>query len=323
MKVFLDGQYGTTGLQLRDRLLNRSDIELLSIPEELRKNPEARSKAMNESDLVFLCLPDQAAREAVSFVTNPRVRIIDSSSAFRTADGWTYGLPELSGSQREAIKNASRVTVPGCHATAFVLALRPLVASGLLPPDYPISYQSLTGYSGGGNALIERYRSGAPDGAGQGSFEHPQHYSLGLHHKHLPEMKKWTGLAFEPAFLPTVCKYYNGLVGTVSLAVRMLGQRLIGQRIRLQDIQTVLAEFYLEDPFVKVLPLADATNASPYELDPTRCNGTNLAEIAVYGNDEFVLLACRLDNLGKGSSGAAVQCMNLMFGLDETSGLIS
>ncbi|WP_020617317.1 N-acetyl-gamma-glutamyl-phosphate reductase [Paenibacillus daejeonensis] len=313
MKVYIDGQYGTTGLQIHDRLQSRPDVELLSLPEMYKKDTEARTACMNEAEIVFLCLPDEAAREALTLITNPTTRVIDSSTAFRTDEAWVYGLPELVPDQREKIAASARVSVPGCHATAFVLSVNPLVQQGILPRDYPISYNSLTGYSGGGRPIIEQYQNASNRGD---SLSRPQHYSLGLHHKHLPEMKKRTGLDYEPIFLPTVCDYYNGMVGTVPLAGRLLH----GQP-GLHDVHAALAAYYEGEPFVRVLPLDDIKEMPPHALDPTRCNGTNQAQIMVLGHDEQILVACRLDNLGKGSSGAAVQCMNLMLGWEEESGL--
>lgn len=315
MKVFVDGQYGTTGLQIQDRLGQRADIELLTIPEKHKKDSDVRIQRLNEADIVFLCLPDQAARDASAFITNPHTRIIDSSTAFRTDDGWAYGLPELSASQRKKIADSNRVSVPGCHATAFILSVHPLVQSGILSHSYPVSYHSLTGYSGGGRTMIEQYEQ---ESSGDFSkiLKHPQHYSLSLTHKHLPEMKKLTGLDYEPVFLPTVCHYYNGMVGTVPLVTRLLNNQS-----GLQEIHAALTEHYRGETFVNVVPLDDSGKMSPNALDPTRCNGTNRAEIFVLGNDEQALIACRLDNLGKGSSGAAIQCMNIMLGLDEGKGL--
>lgn len=317
MKVYVDGQYGTTGLKIYERLKQRNDVELLSISEEHKKDPELRIKVMNEADIVFLCLPDQAAQEALTLITNPDTRVIDSSTAFRTDAAWTYGLPELSALQREEIEGAARVSVPGCHATAFVLAAQPLVQRGILPHDYPVCCQSLTGYSGGGKALIEQYET---DRFSEeiDSLRSPRHYSLNLNHKHLPEMKKFAGLAFQPVFLPAVCDFYNGMLVTVPLVTRLLHHRP-----GLRDIHAALADYYKNETFVTVTPLDDSEGISQYDLDPTRCNGTNTSEIFVLGNDDQVLVACRLDNLGKGSSGAAIQCMNIMSGLDEGLGLIS
>lgn len=316
MKVFVDGQYGTTGLKIHKRLSKRNDVELLSISEEDKKDPEMRIKVLNEADIVFMCLPDQAAREAVTLIKNPNTRVIDSSTAFRTHDEWIYGLPELSASQRGKISSAARVSVPGCHATALILAINPLVQRGILPSGYPVSCQSLTGYSGGGRSLIEQYEAGRYSDVND-SLKHPQHYSLNLEHKHLPEMKKFTGLAFPPVFLPTVCNYYNGMVMTIPLVTRLL----INQP-SLKEIHAALTDYYQGETFVKVIRLDDTKEISPYALDPTLCNGTNCSEIFVLGNNEQVLIACRLDNLGKGSSGAAIQCMNIMLGLDEGLGLI-
>lgn len=315
MKVFVDGQHGTTGLKIHERLKQRNDVELLLISKEHKKDLSTRIKLMNEADIVFLCLPDQAAREALTLITNPNTRIIDSSTAFRIHDNWTYGLPELSVSQRDKIANATRVSVPGCHATAFVLAINPLVQRGILPRSYPISYHSLTGYSGGGNTLIEQYEKGCLSDMSD-SLRHPQHYSLSLNHKHLPEMKKLTGLEFQPVFLPTVCDFYNGMVGTIPLVTRLL----INQPER-QEVHAAFTDYYQGETFVKVIPLDETEGNSQHTLDPTLCNGTNSSEIMVLGNDDQIIIACRLDNLGKGSSGAAIQCMNIMLGLDEGLGL--
>ncbi|MCA0756962.1 N-acetyl-gamma-glutamyl-phosphate reductase [Paenibacillus sp. N4] len=316
MKVFVDGQYGTTGLKIHERLKQRNDVELLSISEEHKKDPELRIQVMNEADIVFLCLPDQAAREALTLITNPDTRVIDSSTAFRTDDAWTYGLPELSPLQREEIAGAARVSVPGCHATAFVLAIHPLVQRGILPQDYPVCCHSLTGYSGGGKALIEQYETGSVSDK-KDSLTSPRHYSLNLDHKHLPEMKKFTELEFQPVFLPAVCHFYNGMVVTVPLVTRLLNQQP-----GLQDIHAALTDYYKNEAFVRVIPLDASKGISQSDLDPTLCNGTNDAEIFVLGNDDQVIVACRLDNLGKGSSGAVIQCMNIMLGLDEGLGLI-
>lgn len=313
MKVFVDGQYGTTGLKIHERLSQRDDVELLSIAEEDKKDPDLRIKLMNEADIVFLCLPDQAAREALTLIVNPNTRVIDSSTAFRTDDAWTYGLPELSAMHRGEITAAARVSVPGCHATALVLAVNPLVQKGILPRDYAVSCHSLTGYSGGGKSLIEQYEKSKDDSS---SLGHPQYYSLNLDHKHLPEMKKFTELEAHPVFLPAVCNFYNGMLVTVPLVTRLLN----GQP-SLQDIHAALTDHYQGESFVSVVPLNETKGKSHYSLDPTQCNGTNHAEIFVLGNDEQVVVACRLDNLGKGSSGAAIQCMNIMLGLDEGLGL--
>jgi len=317
MKVFVDGQYGTTGLKIQERLNQRNDVELLSISKEHKKDLSNRIKLMNEADIVFLCLPDEAARKAHTLITNPNTRVIDSSTAFRTHEDWTYGLPELSAVQRTEIANAARVSVPGCHATAFILAINPLVQCGILPSHYPVTYNSLTGYSGGGKTLIEQYES---EGSSQNNKlqQHPQHYRLDLNHKHLPEMKKLTNLEFPPVFLPTVCNFYNGMMGTVPLVTRMLNNQP-----SLEEIHAALSDYYQGETFVSVVPLDDSKGISQYTLDPTLCNGTNDSEIYVLGNDDQVLIACRLDNLGKGSSGAAIQCMNIMLGLDEGLGLTS
>lgn len=315
MRVFIDGQHGTTGLKIRDRLQMRDDVELLEISESDRKNLSVRAKLMNEADAVFLCLPDPAAKEAAASVTNPRTRIIDGSSAHRTHPAWVYGLPELSADSRALIAGAGRVSVPGCHATAVILAAAPLVQRGLIPRDYPLSCHSLTGYSGRGRAAIEQYENGAVPASGD-AWQRPLPYSLKLDHKHIPEMRHYAGLASDPLFVPVICNYHSGLLVTIPLA-----SRLLPGRPGLRELHDALSEHYRGERFVKVLPL-DPDRDYPLELlDPAACNGTNRAELLVLGNDEQPLLAARLDNLGKGASGAAVQCLNIMFGLEEGTGL--
>lgn len=312
-KVFVDGQAGTTGLQIHERLARRSDLELLRIEEEKRKDPETRRALLNEADVVFLCLPDAASREAVSLLDSDRTRVIDGSTAHRVDPDWTYGLPELNGAQSEKIARAKRVSVPGCHATGFVLAIYPLIAAGIVPVDYPVVCQSVTGYSGGGKALIAKYQ--APGRAE--SLSASRHYALGLRHKHLPEMQRVTGLAFPPLFTPVVGDFYQGMVVAVPLFARLLAKKTSPSGIR-----EVLAAYYAGRPFVTVMPTnaEDRLDEGLY-LDPMGCNGTNRAELFVFGHDEQILVLARLDNLGKGASGAAVQCMNIMLGLDERTGL--
>ena len=310
--VFVDGQHGTTGLKIYERLNARKDIEVLEIPEAKRKDPEAKKKLLNEADVVFLCLPDDAARESVSLIKNSSVGVIDGSTAHRVAPGWVYGLPELKKEQRNLIKNSKRVAVPGCHATGFVLMLYPLVAQGIVSPDYPVTCHTTAGYSGGGKAMIADYTSpDAPD-----YIKNPRPYALALNHKHVPEMTKVVGLARPVLFAPTVVNVYNGEIISIPLVPACLRKPLSAA-----DIQAVLAEYYAGEQFVKVMPFPADDYLKNGFLTFTDCNGTNNLEIFVFGNKDRVLLSARYDNLGKGASGAAIQDMNIMLGLAESTGL--
>lgn len=310
-KVFVDGQEGTTGLKIHDYLVNRPEIELMKIDPEKRKDTAERSRFLNEADLVFLCLPDAASREAVSLIHNTTTRVIDASTAFRTDPAWTYGLPELNKGQRSAIRSSRRVAVPGCHATGFVAALYPLVHSGIVPSDYPAACFSLTGYSGGGKSLINKYESSADN-----SLNSPRPYALHLHHKHLPEMQKITGLEHPPVFTPIVANYYKGMAVSVPLVTRLLKQTMNAGKIR-----DFFAEYYQGETFIRVMPYdADAKLDGGF-LPVEDCNDTNRIDLYVFGHDEQILIVSRLDNLGKGASGAAIQNMNIMLGADETAGL--
>jgi N-acetyl-gamma-glutamyl-phosphate reductase len=311
--VFVDGQHGTTGLKIRERLLGRKDIEVIEIPEDKRKDPATRKKLLNEADIVFLCLPDDAARESVSLITNGAVCVIDGSTAHRVAEGWIYGLPELKKGQRVLIKKSRRVSVPGCHATGFILMLYPLVAQGIVAPDYPVTCHAVAGYSGGGKAMIADYDSpGAPD-----YIKNPRPYALSLNHKHVPEMTKFAGLARPPLFTPTVVNVYNGEIISIPLIASYLDKELTAAAIR-----EVLAEYYVGERFVKVMPYpADDYLKNGY-LTFTDCNSTNNLEIFVFGGKDRILLSARFDNLGKGASGAAVQNMNIMLDIEESTGLL-
>ena len=312
-KVFVDGQEGTTGLQIRDRLLGHGGVSLLEIDPDKRKDTAERRRLLNEADVAFLCLPDAAAKESAALVTNDRTRLIDASTAHRTDPTWVYGLPELDKQLRALIRDAKHVANIGCHAAGFILLVRPLVAAGVLPKDYPVTCHSLTGYSGGGKKMIAEYeapgRPHFPIGA-------PRHYALAMRHKHLPEMQQYSGLAFAPEFNPIACDFYKGMAVTVPLATRMLAGQPTARNVR-----DLLAEFYAGERFVRVMPFDDASNAPTGYFDPLGANDTNRNDIFVFGNDAHVVLISRLDNLGKGASGAAVQNMNIMLGLDEGTAL--
>jgi N-acetyl-gamma-glutamyl-phosphate reductase len=310
--VFVDGQHGTTGLKIRERLAGRSDIEILEIPEASRKDPAARAKLLNEADIVFLCLPDDAARESVSLIKNPAVCVIDGSTAHRVTEGWVYGLPELKKDQRTLIKKSKRVAVPGCHATGFILMLYPLVAQGIVAPDYPVTTHAVAGYSGGGKSMIADYESkGAPD-----YIKNPRPYALGLTHKHIPEMGKYAGLNKPPIFAPTVVNVYKGEIISIPLAAANLKQKPAAK-----DIRKVLADYYAGEQFIKVIPYPADSHLKNGFLTFTDCNDTNNLEIFVFGNEDRILLSARYDNLGKGASGAAVQDMNIILGVPEETGL--
>ena len=309
-KVFIDGSEGTTGLRIHERLDNRDDIELLTIAPELRKDPAERSRLINTSDITFLCLPDSAAREAVALVTNPNVRIIDASTAHRTEAGWAYGFPELSAKHREAIRTGKRIANPGCHASGFISLVYPLIAGGILPADYPVASFSLTGYSGGGKKMIAEYEAERTNKA----LNAPRPYGLALHHKHLPEMAAVTGLDTAPNFVPIVADYYAGMETMIPLDVTALG-------VSAPQVASALAEYYDGQPMVKVHPLCEGTDGG--FLAANKLAGKDTLEIYCLANPDGtrMQLISLFDNLGKGSSGAAVQCMNLMLGLEETRGL--
>lgn len=313
-KIFIDGQEGTTGLQIVGRLEIRQasgDIEILKIPAEKRKNIKEREKYINDADIVFLCLPDDAAREAVNLVKNENVKIIDASTAHRTNSNWAYGFPELSQNQFGKIKNSKRVSVPGCYASGFVALLAPLVARGIVATHYPIFTYGISGYSGAGNKAIAQYE----DPNRNPELDSPRLYALGLGHKHLPEMKMYSGLAYNPMFTPIINDYYNGMIVTIPLQSRLLSKRT--SRTAILDI---LSMHYSGANFIKVIQ--NNEDISSLFLAANTLADTNSMEIRVLGNDEQILLVARFDNLGKGASGAAVQCMNIMLGIDETTGLI-
>ncbi len=307
-KVYIDGQSGTTGLQIYDRIGARDDLELLRIDEDKRHDLSERKKFLNAADIVFLCLPDDGAREAVSLIDDPNVRVIDASTAHRTSDDWVYGYPELSPDQREKIKNGKRIANPGCHATGFISITAPLVRLGILPKDYPLTCYSLTGYSGGGKKMIADYEADSRDK----KLDSPGIYGLTLKHKHIPEMKKMTGLLDAPVFMPVVDDYYKGMATTI-----MLQNRLLNEKPSAEAIAERLSHYYENEHFVSVIPFGE----NPGTLYANTLEGTNKLEIVVCGNEEQTSITSLFDNLGKGASGAAVQNMNIMLGIDETTGL--
>ena len=315
-KIFIDGREGTTGLQIQERLQSRTDLELCELSGDLRKDPAARRALINQVDFVITCLPDAAARESASLIENPRTRLIDPSSAHRVSPDFVYGFPELHKGQRDLIRKARRVSVPGCHATGLVAALSPLVSSGLVPQDYPVVVHSLTGYSGGGKKLIAKYETASPND--RESLRGPRPYGLGLRHKHLPEMQHVVGLTSAPFFEPVVGDFYKGMLVSVPLIDRLLSKRLAPS-----DVHEVLSAHYVGERFVVVQPLDSEALLDEGYLNPIACNGTNRLELFVFGHDSQILVIARLDNLGKGASGAAIQNLNLMLGADESTGLQS
>ena len=307
-KVFIDGQEGTTGLQIYERLGGRQDIDLLRIGEDKRKDPAERKKFLNAADLVFLCLPDAAAVEAVAMIDNPRTRVIDASTAHRTAEGWVYGFPELLPGQRQRIRFAARVANPGCHATGFLSSAAPLVELGVIPKNYPLTCFSLTGYSGGGKKMIAEYEDPNRDPL----LKSPSIYATGLKHKHLPEMQKLTGLDYPPVFAPILGDIYKGM----ATAILLQNRHLAGQPLRPGD-GDMLAAYYEGQPLVQGPPWGGDAPTLPANA----LAGTDRLELVVCGHEEQTTITALFDNLGKGASGAAVQNMNLMLGFPETKGL--
>lgn len=311
-KVFVDGQEGTTGLKIYEYLSRRADIEILRIDEAKRKDIDERRRLINASDVTFLCLPDIASRESVGLVDNDKTVVIDASTAFRTHADWAYGLPELTRTQRERIRRAKRVAVPGCHASAFVLAMRPLVEAGVVTPAFTAHAYSITGYSGGGKKMIAEYEANPP----AAKLASPRPYALALSHKHLPEMTVHGGLQATPVFTPIVGNFYKGLAVTTSFAAAELGKRVTPR-----DVQALYAEYYAGEAFVRVAPFDAEDNLDAGFFDVQASNETNRVDLFVFGNEERFVTVARLDNLGKGASGAAIQCMNLCIGAAEDSGL--
>ena len=314
-RVFVDGQEGTTGLRIHEVLAARADIEVLKIDADRRKDAAERARLLNAADVAFLCLPDAAARESAALVTNPRTCVIDASTAHRTDTAWVFGMPELAAGQRAALRQAKRISNPGCHASAFILLLRPLVDAGLVPRDLPVSATSITGYSGGGKKMIADYEAAARPG-GDAKLASPRPYALALTHKHLPEMMAHTGLSTRPAFMPVVSGFYKGLAVSVPLHHRMLAAG--GDSAALH---AALSARYAGERFVRVMPLSDPQTLQDGFFDVQGCNDTNRVDLFVFGAADQTLLIARLDNLGKGASGAAIQAMNVHIGVDEGLGL--
>lgn len=306
--IYIDGKEGTTGLQIYERLGKREDLNLLLIDDDKRKDLTERKKLLNAADIVFLCLPDAAAVEAVALIENPSTRVIDTSTAHRTAKGWIYGFPELHG-QREQIKEAKRVANPGCYATGLISLVRPLVELGILPPDYPLTAHALSGYTGAGKKAIAQYK----DKDREEELSSPRHYAVNLAHKHLPEMALICGLEHQPIFSPIICDYPQGMVVTVPLYLDLL---LGAQSIH--ELRAAYDNYYKGETLVTLRP-ADAPTCG--FIGSNNLSGKDSLQIFVNGNDEQIVLTARLDNLGKGASGVAVQNMNLMLGIEEVAGL--
>lgn len=313
VKVYIDGQEGTTGLKILERFEGRNDIEIIRISEEKRKDSAERARLINSADYVFLCLPDEASREAVSFVDNDHVRIIDASTAHRTNPDWAYGFPELSAEHREKITKSNRVAVPGCYASGFASIVYPLVNNGIISADFPVFAYATSGYSGAGKKAIAVYEGEDKPF----EFNSPRQYALSQQHKHLPEMKAVSGLEYTPMFNPIICDYFSGMVVSVPLQTRMLANAVTAEQVH-----AMYEKHYAGSKMVEVMPLMSIEEQKSFFLASNTLSGVNKLQVFVFGNDEQILLCARLDNLGKGASGAAVQCLNIMMGIDETTGLV-
>ena len=313
-KIYIDGQAGTTALRIRDWLAHRSDVELVTLPDELRKDPVARKKALQDAAIVLLCLPDDAAKEAAAWLADSPVRILDASTAHRVADGWVYGLPELTSGERERIAKAKRVANPGCYSSAVILLTRPLVDAGLIAADTALAIHALSGYSGGGRSMIERWEDS------KNKLIHLPHeapYSIAKLHKHIPEIMRHGALSTEPQFLPNVGPFRCGMRVEIMIPAKSLTKPSIGEAM-----WKALAARYDKELFVNVEPLTDASEADEISFDPQEFNDTNRISLRVLPHQSgHVILMARLDNLGKGAAGVAIQNLNLMLGVDESLGL--
>ncbi|MBL8643093.1 MAG: N-acetyl-gamma-glutamyl-phosphate reductase [Rhodospirillaceae bacterium] len=312
-KVFIDGEAGTTGLQIRQRLEGRRDIELVSIDPAKRKDEGARAELLNAADVVILCLPDDAAKEAVKLITNPKTKVIDASTAHRVADGWVFGFPEMDAGQRAKIAAATRISNPGCYSTGAIALLRPLVNAGVVASNYPVTINAVSGYSGGGKAMIAEFEDKSAPAYTDVPF---RLYAFELMHKHVPEIQKWSGLSLRPYFAPSVGRYAQGMLVEIPLHLALLQG---GPAIA--DVHAVLAKHYAGEKFVTVVPLEES--AAQKTLPPEQLNGTNRMKLYVFGSDKAgqARLVAQLDNLGKGASGQSVQCLNIALGLPECAGL--
>lgn len=311
VKIFIDGSEGTTGLRIHERFAEREDVELLPVSSELRKDKEERKRLINSSDITFLCLPDAAAEESVSLIESDHVRIIDTSTAHRTMEGWAYGFPELSKEHRGAIATGNRIAVPGCYATGFISLVYPMMAEGLISADYPVSAFGISGYSGGGRKMIAAYEAEEREDA----LLAPREYALSQAHKHLKEMKKIPGLKREPLFSPIVADYYSGMVVSVPVYTELMNKGKTPQ-----EVWKYLADFYAGSRFIRVMPFG-SEEESANMLAGNAMSGKDSLRIYVTGNEDRVLLSSQFDNLGKGASGAAIQCLNIALGCEETKGL--
>jgi N-acetyl-gamma-glutamyl-phosphate reductase len=313
-KLYIDGQAGTTALRIRDWLEGRDDLEVVVLPEALRKESTARRQALEGADIVLLCLPDDAAKESASWLDDSTVRILDASTAHRVTDGWVYGLPELMAGQRERIARAKRVANPGCYASAVILLLRPLLDAGLIAPDTGFSIHALSGYSGGGRSMIERWEDPRRQLL---ELQHEAPYSIGKVHKHIPEIMRYGGLNTEPQFLPAVGPFRCGMRVQVTLPAKSLPKSGTGKAM-----WETLVSRYENERFVEVEPLTDPSEADEFTFDPQAHNDTNRISLLILPHASgHVLLMARLDNLGKGAAGVAIQCLNLMLGVPERTGL--
>lgn len=310
--IFIDGSVGTTGLRIASRLAERDDINLLTIPEELRKDNSARAERINASDVTFLCLPDAASREAVTLCTNPSTVIIDASTAHRTADGWAYGFPELDEKFRRDVINGKRIANPGCHASGFVSIVYPLIKGGFIGRDYPLCCHSVTGYSGGGKGMIASYEDENRDE----KYSSPAQYGLTAQHKHLPEMKAVCSLECEPAFNPIVGDFYSGMAVTVPIF-----RSLMTKKATVAQLHEYFTEYYKGQGLITVQPLCEKGTQDGF-LHANALSGKDSMQIIVCGNDERLQICSLFCNLGKGASGAAIQNMNLVLGTDEYAGLV-